>query len=77
MMNKNILIYKELKREGFKKMGIKIILSKKISNYFDEKYNKYLDNIHLRNINIINENCEIKIIKKSEFNLNFSNNISV
>ena len=56
----NIIIYEELKIEGFKKLGIDIIPSKKISNYFDEKYNKYLDNIYFRNINIVNENCEIK-----------------
>ena len=47
---KNILIYEELKREGFKKLGIDIIPSKIISNDFDEKYNKYLDNIYFRNL---------------------------
>ena len=64
---KNILIYEELKREGFKKMGINIIPSKIISDDFDEKYKKYLDSIYFRHINIINDNSEIKIIKKSEF----------
>ena len=63
---KNILIYEELKREGFKKMGIDIIPSKIISDEFQEKYIKYLDSIYFRHINIVNKNSE-KIIKKSEF----------
>ena len=63
---KNILIYEELKKDGFKKLGIDMIPSKIISKKFDDKYNKYLDNKYFRHINIVNENSEIKIIKKSE-----------
>ena len=64
---KNVIICEELKREGFKKIRIDIIPCKIISKDFDEKYKKYLDSIYFRHINIVNENSEIKNIKKSEF----------
>ena len=69
---KNILVYEELKREGFQNMGIDIIPSKKISKKFHKKYIKYLDKIYFRklntiNNNIINNNFKVNIIRKSHF----------
>ena len=42
---KNILVYEELKREGFKNMEIDLIPSINVSKKFHEKYEKYIDNI--------------------------------
>ena len=62
----NILIYEELKREGFKNMEIDLIPSKSISMKFHKKYEKYIDNIYFRHINSLNESYEI-IIKKGNY----------
>ena len=64
---KNILVYEELKREGFKNLEIDFIPTKKISMKFHEKYEKYMDNIYFRHINIVNENYEITIFKKGDY----------
>ena len=63
----NILVYEELKREGFKNMEIDFIPSWKISWRFHEKYEKYIDNIYFKHLNLADENFEIKIIKKANY----------
>ncbi len=77
---KNILVYEELKREGFKDLGINLIPSQKISRKFHEKYEKYIDNIYFRHLNILNKNDEIKIIKKANHSFkpkSFSNHYNI
>ena len=61
---KNILVYEELKREGFKNMRINIIPSKRINKNFHKKYIKYLDSIYFKQLNLINNNIEATIIRK-------------
>lgn len=48
-------------------MEIDFIPSWKISWKFHEKYEKYIDNIYFRHLNIVNKNYEIKIIKKVDY----------
>ena len=64
---KNILVYEELKREGFKNMEIDLIPSKNISKKFHEKDEKYIDNIYFKHFNKVNEKYKIKIIKKGNY----------
>ena len=64
---KNILVYEELKREGFKNMEIDSIPSSKINSNFHEKYEKYIDNIYFKHLNTVNENYEIIIIKEGNY----------
>ena len=64
---KNILVYEELKREGFKNLEIDLIPTIKINHKFHEKYEKYIDNIYFSQLNMINKTYEIKIIKKANY----------
>ncbi len=63
----NILVYEELKKEGFKNLEINLIPSKNISKRFHEKYEKYIDSIYFKHLNKVNEKNTIKIIKKANY----------
>ena len=63
----NILLYEQLKNNIFEKLGIDMIPSNLISADF---YEKYLNNLYFKHINLINEKFEVNIIKNSSYMFN-------
>jgi len=63
----NILLYEQLKNNIFEKLGIDMIPSNLIGEDF---YEKYLNNLYFKHINLINEKFEINIIKNSSYMFN-------